>query len=222
MRERKFIRSLFYLFVAIMVCGTAMADTLRAPGPWSGPRVPMAAPEAPAAAPFYSNLVVDPCTACNYDTVDGVFLIGPNNCFAPGVTQWLAYPFVSTKTGAVRRVSLAVTDSGQCVASSNKFTVAIYSDNCTGAPATQIGSAVIATAAAAPCALTNANFGPAGVSLTAGTKYWVVATTSTAPNQMGTTALWWGVNTALSSLNLNDGNGWQLFAAGTPGGFSVQ
>ena len=224
MREKKFILTLSYLCVAIMACGTAFAQgggKLKS-GAYQGPMVPMAAQEAPAIAPFYSHLVVDTCTGCTYSTANGYFVLGPNNCFSPGATQWIAFPFVSTRTGAVRQVRLSVTDSGFCVATSTKFTVAIYSDACTGTPGTQIGSAVTATAPAAPCALASANFGTAGVSLTAGTTYWVVATTSTAGTQIGTTAVWWMANSAYAPFNLNDGNGWISFPDGAPGGFTVQ
>lgn len=223
MREKKFIRTLSCLCVVIMACGTAFAQQgkIRS-GPYKGSAVaPMAAPEAPDVV-FFSNLVVDPCTACNYSSANGYFILGPSNCFAPGATQWIAYPFVSGATGAVTRVRLSVTDSGFCVATSNRFTVAIYSDACTNIPGTQIGSAVIATAPAAPCLLASANFGAAGVSLTAGTKYWVVVTTSAAPSQMGTTAVWWMANSAYAPYNLNDGGGWINFPDGAPGGFIVQ
>ena len=173
-------------------------------------------------ANFFSNLKVDACTACSYSTQNGYFVLGSNNCFAPGSTQWLAYPFTSQATGAVARVKLAITDSGLCVATSNKFTVAIYSDACTNTPGTQIGSAVVAGAPAAPCALANANFAGAGVALTAGTKYWVVVTTTAANAQKGTTAVWGMANSGYAPYNLNDGGGWINFPDGAPGGFQVQ
>jgi hypothetical protein len=179
------------------------------------------APDAPDAL-IYSNLVVNSCTGCNYSTDNGYFVVGPNNCFAPGATQWVAYPFVATRTQAVRQVRLAITDYGLCVASSTRFTVAIYSDACNNVPDTQIGASVIANAPAAPCLLANANFGAAGVSVTAGQTYWVVVTTSTAPTQIGTTAVWWMANTAQAPLNFDDGNGWQFNPQPGPGGFMVQ
>jgi hypothetical protein len=225
MREKKFIRTLTYLCVVITACGTAFAQQGKIKsGPYQGPMAPTAAMPAPDApdAVIYTNLVVDSCTGCNYSAANGFFVLGPNNCFAPGATQWIAYPFVATRTQAVRQVRLAITDSGFCAASSNRFTVAIYSDNCTGTPGTQIGNAVVATAPAAPCALANANFGAAGVSCTVGTTYWVVVTTSTAASQMGTTAVWWEVNSAVQGFNLNDGNGWLSAGLGGPGGFMVQ
>jgi len=191
MRERKFIRTLSCLCVILMASGTAFAQQGKIPsGPFQGPRVPMPAPEAPAAGPFYTNLVTNTCTGCNYSADNGYFILGPSNCFSPGATQWISYPFVSTKAGAVRTVKLSITDSGFCVAGSTKFTVAIYTDSCTNTPGTQIGSAVVATAPSAPCLLASANFGAAGVTLAAGTPYWLVVTTSSASTQVSTTAVW--------------------------------
>ena len=109
MKEKILLRTLCCLFVAIMACGTALAQNrLLTPPQYKGPIAPMA-PDAPAAAPFYSNLVVNTCTACNYDTNNGYFILGPNNCFAPGATQWISYPFVAGHTGVVRSVQLAIT-----------------------------------------------------------------------------------------------------------------
>jgi len=223
MRRKTFMHALSGLCVLLMACGTAFAQQGKmTSGPYQGPRVPMAAPEAPAAGPFFTNLAVDSCTGCNYSADNGYFILGPSNCFAPGSTQWISYPFVSTKAGAVRKVLLSITDSGFCVAGSTKFTVAIYTDACTNTPGTQIGSAVTATAPAAPCLLASANFGAAGVTLTAGTRYWVVVTTNSTAQQMSTTAVWWMANLAQAPFNLNDGNGWVAFPDGAPGGFTVQ
>jgi hypothetical protein len=207
MRRKTFIHALSGLCVLLMASGTAFAQQGKIKsGPYQGPRVPMAAPDAPAAnRPFFSNLETNTCTGCNYSADNGYFILGPSNCFAPGATQWISYPFVSTKSGAVRRVQLAVTDSGFCVAGSTQFTVAIYTDACTNTPGTQIGSAVVATAPAAPCLLATANFGAAGVTLAAGTKYWLVVTTDSSPTQVSTTAVWWMANLAQAPFNLNDG-----------------
>ena len=207
--------------LATLVCGTLLAQSAKMSGPFKGPMgAPMMSPDSPAAVVF-TNFVVDPCTGFKYDPTNGFLLLGPNNCALPGSTQWLAYPFVSKASQPVTKVSLAVTDWGICVASSNKFTVAIYSDGCGGIPGTQIGSSVIATAPAAPPAVANANFGAAGVSLVAGQKYWVVATTSTASTQTGTNAVWWNATQSPTSFNLNDGNGWLSGQPG-PGAFQVQ
>jgi hypothetical protein len=197
-----------------------MAETLKAPAPYSGKRIPMERLDQTQAAPFYSNLVTNTCTACNYDTNNGYFVLGPTNCFAAGSTQWIAYPFVAAKTGAVRKVLLSVTDSGFCVATSLKFTVAIFDDACLGVPNAQL-AAKTATAPAAPCALATANFGATGPTLTAGNTYWVVAMTAGA-TQDGFTGIWWEANSAVFGVNFNDGNGWLTNPAASPGGFSVQ
>lgn len=175
---------------------------------------------APPAAPFYSNLVVNSCTGCNYDSNNGYLVLGATNCAGFG-TQWLAYPFVAAKTGTVRTVQASITDWGTCVATAKQVTVAIYSDACGLIPATQIGSSAIANLPAAPCGLAKASFRTGGPALTAGTNYWVVVTT-VSPTQDGTNAVWWEANTAIDSFNFNDGNGWQSFPDGAPGGFIVQ
>ena len=222
MREKKFIRTLTCLCVVSMACGTALAQQGKmTSGPYKGPMTPMMVLDNPDATPFFTNLEVNTCTGCNYSADNGFLLLGPANCGIAGATQWLAYPFVSKRTGAVRQVKLAITDWSICTPTVHGFTVAIYTDACAG-PAVQIGNSVNANAPAAPCALANANFGAAGVSLTAGTRYWMVVTTSGAPTQMGTTAVWWEVNPAADYFNLNDGNGWQFGPLGGPGAFLVQ
>jgi hypothetical protein len=208
----------------MMACGTAFAQQGKiASGPYKGPVVPMAAPETPDAAPFFSNfsVPVDPCTTCNYDFNNGYLVLGPNNCFPPtaGATQWLAYPFVAGHTGTTRQVTLAITnDSALCTPTSSKFQVDIYTDNCTGLPGSSLGTAT-ATAASAPCLTARARL---AVNLTQGAKYWVVVTTNTSPAETGTTAVWWETVNAISDFNLNDGNGWIFNPPGSPGAFSVQ
>ncbi|MGH7981962.1 MAG: choice-of-anchor R domain-containing protein [Candidatus Udaeobacter sp.] len=222
MRRKTFITSC--CLVTMMACGTAFAQQGKIKsGPFIGAKVQMGAVEAPAAVPFYSNLVNNTCTSCNYSSTDGFFVLGPNNCAISGATQWLAYPFTSLKSGAVRQVQLAITnDTAICTPTSSRFTVQIYDDACAGVPNNPLGTAVVATAAAAPCALAAANFGHAGVTLTAGGNYWVVVTTNSTPQQIATTAVWWQINASADSFNLNDGNGWVAGPLGGPGAFSVQ
>ena len=221
---KKFINTITCLCV-IAACGTAFAQQGKiTSGSYKGPKVPTAAvPDVPDAAPFYSNFTVaDPCTACTYNTDNGFLLIGPTNCGIPGSTQWLSTPFIAGHTGPVKRVTLAVTNWGICTPTSFGFTVQIYDDACAGVPNNALGTPVNAIAPGAPCMTSIANFGRTGPVLTAGQKYWVVVTTSTAATQMGTTAVWWEANTALEPANFNDGNGWQASPLGGPGAFSVQ
>ena len=113
---KKFITTITCLCV-IAACGTAFAQQGKInPGRIKVPRCPWWRPDVPDAAPFYSNLVNNTCTSCTYSTDNGFFILGPNNCFAPGSTQWISYPFVAGHTGNVKRVTLAITDSGICAA----------------------------------------------------------------------------------------------------------
>ncbi len=122
----------------IAACGTAFAQQGKMmSGPYKGPMGPVTAASSPDApdAIFFSNLVANACVpGQKYDTNNGFLVLGPNNCFAAGSTQWLAAPFTAKGTGAVTKVTLAITQ-GLCTATSNKFTVQIYDDgnpNCTG------------------------------------------------------------------------------------------
>jgi len=225
MRGKTFISTL--ACVATMACGTAFAQQhgKLMSGPYKGPMAPVTAADKADApdAVFFTNLVADPCNAgAKYSSANGFLLIGPTNCGLAGSTQWLAAPFTSKATGAVTKVTLAVTNWGICTPTSNKYTVQIYDDNCLGVPNNPLGSPVQATAAAAPPALSNANFGATGPLLAAGVHYWVVLTTNTTAVQMGTTAVWWEANGANEPFNLNDGNGWNAGDLGGVGGFSVQ
>ena len=174
---RKLINTITCLCV-IAACGTAFAQKgeKMMSGPYKGPVGPMsaAAPDAPDAI-FFTNLVANPCmVGQKYDTSNGFLVLGPTNCFLAGSTQWLAAPFIAKGTGAVTKVSLAITLDVAglgCTPTSNKFTVQIYDDgspNCQGVPGNPLGTPIVATAPAAPPALAAANFGATGPLLAAG------------------------------------------------------
>ena len=220
MRGKTFITSC--CLFAIMACGTAFAqhDKLTS-GPYKGPMAPMVVPDNPDAAPFYTNFELNSCTGCTYSGDNGFLVLGPSNCGIAGATQWLAYPFVSKKTGLIKKVVLAITDWSICVPTTHQFTVAVYTDACAG-PANQIGTSTTANAPASPCLLASANFNGHGVSLTAGTRYWVVVTTNGTPQQDPTTAVWWETNPTAGYFNVNDGSGWLFGPSGGPGAFQVQ
>ena len=141
----------------------------------------------PAAAPdsrptFGANLFIDPCTGCRYDSnASGFDVRGPDNCTASGQTIWVAVPFIATATGVPRRISAPVILHNPTFCPENKVTLSLYTDNCGAGPGTLLVSGQ-ATVPAAPCALAVANLGNAP-SLTAGTKYWVAATTNAAQSR---------------------------------------
>jgi hypothetical protein len=218
MREKKFIGILTGLSVALMVCGTAFAQQGKIQsGPYQGRKVPMAAPQAVDAKPFYSNFVTDPCSGCNYSFDNGFPILGPSNCFRSGFTQSLAYPFIASKSGMTHGVELAITDWDICTPTSHRFTVDIYSDDCMNVPGASLGTGS-GSAAAEPCGTARV---PLHAQLTEGAKYWLVVTTDALdPSQASTTAIWWQTNTAWSDYN--QGNGWIADAPGSPSAFAVQ
>jgi hypothetical protein len=214
------IKKLSLGILATLCCGAVFAGPLKAPS-WNHMMIPMrpAQDTITAGGPIYSNLATDACTSCNYDASNGYLIIGPTNCYLPGSTQWLAYPFYAARTAVPRQASVAVTlDADLCSNGANKFTVAIYDDACAG-PNNLLMSGV-ATAPAAPCALATVRFRTT-TSLTAGQKYWIVCSTA-AGTQDSFTGVWWESNYAPFYVNFNDGNGWQFDAPASPGGFMIQ
>ena len=138
------------------------------------PYAPYLAPDTLHAA-FGGNLFVDPCTGCTYDpNSGGLDVRGPDNCTSPGSTTWLAVPFIASATGVPRRISASINLHNPTFCPQNKVTLSLYTDNCGAGPGTPLISGQ-ATVPAAPCALAVAKLRNAP-SLTAGTKYWVVAT----------------------------------------------
>ena len=111
MKEKMIIRTVSCLCIALMACGTAFAQQGKmTSGAYQGPMMPMVTPDAPDAAPFYTNFEANSCTGCNY---------GTDNGFLDPRTEQLRYPRINTmarlsvrrrRTGAVRRVRLAITD----------------------------------------------------------------------------------------------------------------
>lgn len=216
------IKKISVTALAVLLTGGALfAQNLKvAPGRQSV--VPMRAPDAPDVT-FGSNLVLDACTACNYDSVSGGYYVwGINNCESPGTTQWIAVPFWSTGTGVPRRISASINLDNFCTSTSTQVTLSIYSDACPGTGSISAPGVVIvsgkANVPAAPCALAVANIRTTQ-SLTAGTKYWVVATTQ-GTAQDGLSSIWYASNEALIGYNVSSA-GWASFSGLVPG-FMVQ
>ena len=208
------IRKLGLAIVSTILCGAAMGQELQ--GVADQPVViPYTVPDAPRII-FGSNLISDPCATCNYSDGGGYAVLGPDNCFVPGTSQWLAGTFIAAATGVPERISAAIIlrDPRQCP--TNTVTLSIYSDACyPRGPGSPLVSG-IATVPEAPCDLAVARLRNAPT-LTEGTKYWVVATTN--GQQAGLDSNWYGSNNAQYAFNLGDG--WQHFTGGTPA-FIVQ
>jgi hypothetical protein len=205
------IKKISVTILATLACGAVMAGELhKAPGRQS--IVPLRAPDA-ADVIFGTNLEVDPCTGCNYDSINGGYYVwGTNNCISPGTTQWIAVRFIAKATGTPRRISASINLDPACPTSTNQVTLGIYTDVCGTGPGAVLASGR-AIVPAAPCALAVASLRTTAT-LTAGTPYWVVATTNA--TQDGLDAIWYGSNQALIGGNVANG-GWFQFSGFTPG-----
>lgn len=211
--NRTSIKKISLTTLAVLLTGGALfAQNLKvAPGRQS--IVPMRDTDSVTAAPFFSNLVVDPCTGCNYDSVSGGYYVwGVSNCQAAGSIQWLAIPFVASHTGVPKRLQASVVVDPIC-ASQPRFTLSIFNDSCAGPGTVLAGCSGVATAAAAPCALAQATLHTA-TSLTAGTTYWLCATTAS-PSQDTFSGIWYAANPSRIGFNVGPGTptgGWFIFS----------
>jgi hypothetical protein len=188
------------MLAVLLTGGALLAQGNLHVGPGRQSIVPMR-PDIVDLPPFFSNLVVDPCTACNYDSAAGGYYVwGSTNCELTATIQYIAIPFVAARAGVPRRLEASVVND--VCGALNTFNLGIWSDACsggisTGPNAPLTGGTGVAKAPAAPCALAVANL-RAGPTLVAGTTYWLVASSietgpQANPNFSG---IWYAANTA--------------------------
>jgi hypothetical protein len=137
------------------------------------------------------------------------------NCTTPGTTQWIGVPFVARTTGTTRFITAGIEINPACPTSTNQVTLGIYADDCTTGVGTLIASGV-ARVSPGPCIAVRARVAAA---LTAGTRYWVAATTTLSPTQDGLDSIWYGSNQTQIGGNVASG-GWFFFNGFVPS-FSV-
>jgi hypothetical protein len=199
-----------WAFLGMLACGAVMAQ-----GPEMIPdRHASDAPDTPIASTivFGSNLISDPCARCNYSDDGGYALLGPDNCYVPGTTQWLAGTFIASATGVPTQISVPIILKDPTHCPTKTVTLSIYTDACYPiGPGTPLVSAT-ATIPQTACGLTVAKLPNSAPILTKGTKYWVVGTTNA--QQAGLDSNWYGSNNSQNALNT--GAGWQRFTGGTP------
>ena len=213
--DRAAAEKIVFGIVAALACGAVMAEEPEfvLGGNLNGAET---APQARRIT-FGSNLFVEPCSSCNYDSnAPSDFVLGPDNCFVPGATQWIAVPFIAAATGVPKQISAPIIRFDPRHCPTHQVTLSIYTDACYPiGPGTPLVSGV-ARLPRATCDMGVANLTNAPT-LTRGQKYWVVATTNA--DQSGLDAHWYGSNNAQYASN--SGAGWAQSNDGTPA-FSVQ
>jgi hypothetical protein len=214
--NQTYIKKIGLATLAVLLTGGALfAQNLKvAPGRQS--IVPYRNPDSTDAPPFFSNLVVDPCTSCNYDSVSGGYYVwGTNNCEASAVNQWIAIPFVAAKNGVPKMLEASVV-LDVCNTTATKFTLSVFTDSCAGPGTLVAGDTGVATAPAAPCALAVARI-RAGTALVQGTTYWLCATT-TSPSQDSFSGIWYASNPARIGYVVGATTPWAFFSGLVPAG----
>jgi hypothetical protein len=193
--------------LGMLACGAVLAQGRAIASSESAGAGPVA-----ATVIFGTNLISDPCATCNYSDDGGYALLGPDNCYVPGTTQWLAGTFIASATGVPKQISVPIVLKDPSNCPTKAVTLSIYSDACyPNGPGTPLVSAT-ATIPQAACALTVAKLPNSAPVLTKGTKYWVVATTNA--QQVGLDSNWYGSNNSQAAYNT--GTGWYRFTGGTP------
>jgi hypothetical protein len=181
-------------YVLALACGSVYAQDLKVAHTTATPQSQNVRAQAlpPSTVALYTNLNTSDATD-EYNDGNGYFVLGQDN-HAGQPEQWVGTPFTVTASGeTATEIEAAI---GDYVASTDggRFTLAIYSDDGSGAPNVSLGSG---TAAAGTnyntcCTLAHATLSPT-VPLTAGTQYWVVATSIDATNPR-LTAVWDATN----------------------------
>jgi len=160
------------LFALALACGTLLAQN-RVSDFFNVTRSTNITPftdSSNAAVTIFSNL--GPTTTNEYDNANGYCVTGNNQSGCGTTEQWIAMPFTPAKASHATQIQIAI----QYFSGTNALQVSLYND-AGGAPGTSLKTveAFNAPAAGTCCMLVNANLGTPGVSLTAGTQYWVVA-----------------------------------------------
>jgi hypothetical protein len=187
------------------VFGTAAgAGTGGATGYAEGLRVEEPAQEEPTAlTKIYSNLG-PPANPFGAGFGEGVF--GPLS--APGFSVFVGMPFTPKANYEVKQVRAAI----QFESGANQVELSLYSD-AGGVPGTPLAQVTVTNLPAyfTCCTLAIADF-PA-VAVTAGTQYWIVASTPTTGTGADFQGVWAYVLPAKISDALSNGSGWFLSPA---------
>jgi hypothetical protein len=191
---------LFYLLASVIALGQAPGYPVRVAGNHDiSPQV------QPSLAIIYSNL-----NALNgkdrYDCAHADYVMGPESKLEE--EQWLAMPFTPAANRHVKKIKLPIQwDS----VGPNDVTIKIYSGVMVpttlvpGSTRTLHGLPTFTGSACWP--LPTVNYPGAGIPLTAGTQYWVVAKTN--PASTTTEDVWCYIwNDAREPFAYDNGNGW--------------
>ena len=143
---------------------------------------------------IYSN--IGPSATDEYQDTNGYCVTGTTQSTCGTTEQWIAMPFTPAKNSHATVIEAAI----QFFAGTNQFQLALYND-VGGAPGASLKTVEVRNAPAAGtcCTLVSANLGSPGIALTAGTQYWVVATSD--DTHAATFSSYWAFTNAFVAYN---------------------
>jgi len=155
---------------------------------------------------IFSNF--GPSLTNSYNPSTGYYVLGPNNSVGLG-EQWIGLPFTPLKNSSATIISAAIgVETGY-----HAVNLGIYSDN-SGTVGTLLASSEATKIPAFGTCCQTVNVEIPATALTAGTQYWIVATTDdvNAPNFTG---VWMSTNSSTISYNPSQ-EGWFDFSGNVP------
>jgi hypothetical protein len=164
-------RALGCLFVLTLASGILWAQT----GPkvahttHSGSVTPFKAPGSATLQTIFSNL--GPSAGDAYNDESGYYVLGPNNSIGDS-EQWIALPFTPTANAHVSEISVAV----GWISGEKAFFVGLYSDN-SGTVGSELASAETNKVPTFGTCCDTVNVDITSTAVSAGTQYWIVAST---------------------------------------------
>jgi hypothetical protein len=182
----------------------------------SGPKVahttksatvtPFTAPGSASLKTIFSNLGPSATDAFNPDS--GYYILGPKNSIGDD-EQWIAYPFTPSVNAHVTEISAAIgTISGP-----KAFFLGIYSDN-DGTVGTELASTETNKVPAFGTCCETVNVDVTSTAVTAGTQYWIVASTDDT-NAPAFTGAFMSSNSSTIAYNPAE-EGWFNFSGNVP------
>jgi hypothetical protein len=197
MIQKKIKRAVLGLLVVTLACGTLLAQSglVKAHGKHHGTITRSETPSTTGMVTIFSNMLA--VTGNQYNDTFGFYVLGPDNSEGDA-EQWIAIPFTPAANSHVEELQLAV----GIISGTNLLNVTLAADG-GGIPGKSLASKTVSNVPEAwtCCKLVTVKFKSPGISVTAGTQYWIVATSD---DSFGSTftGVW-----QFSNLNWYSGNG---------------
>jgi len=199
-------RALSFLFVMTLASGILVAQELKSAHTARSSHVIATQADPATLKTIYSNL--GPTVTNNYNATTGYYVLGPTNSLALS-EQWIALPFSPKANSHVTVLQAAI----GYISGTQRVNLGLYSDNA-GVVGTLLAQGHTTSMGAFGVCCQTANVHIASTAVTAGTQYWIVAT-SDDTNAPDFTAVFEASNQSNIGYNVALG-GWFAFSGNVP------